>query len=189
MAFDSVSKHDLSQEGLDGCLGFTYKEGMQIDSIIQKLRDRRASLDQKRDDENARHARAIAEIAAEAKDLATAERVLVETLAPHLGDLMPPPLKPVGLPTMPQMIAVVLGSSREMMEPKEIHEAVQARFWDGFKSSDVGPTAWRMWKRGELVKDGDRYGLPVEGQLPIQPMVDDDAGEAPADDEDLKQFY
>ncbi|MCA1549311.1 hypothetical protein I6F36_20995 [Bradyrhizobium sp. BRP19] len=71
--------------------------------------------------------------------------------------------KPEGTPTTPNMILALLREAQAQgkpgLEPKEMQIAIARRWWPTVKSEDVGPTAWRMWKVGRLVKDGSLYML------------------------------
>lgn len=37
---------------------------------------------------------------------------------------------------------------------------IRVRWWPNVPGVSIGPSAWRMWKRGLLVKDGYLYKLP-----------------------------
>jgi hypothetical protein len=50
------------------------------------------------------------------------------------------------------------------MEPKDITAKIREQWWPDAPSQSVGPIAWRMWKKeGRLVKDGNLYSLPPNG--------------------------
>jgi hypothetical protein len=69
--------------------------------------------------------------------------------------------KPEGIPTVPEMIVRVLREAklhgRRGLEPKEIQAEIARLWWPGVKADAIGPTAWRMRKRGDLSKQGDLY--------------------------------
>lgn len=72
--------------------------------------------------------------------------------------------KPSGLPTTPDMILTLLMESRRRgaggMEPQDLTRGIARRWWPGVKSEEVSPIVWRMWKRGQLRKEGSLYLLP-----------------------------
>lgn len=72
--------------------------------------------------------------------------------------------KPSGTPTTPDMILTLLMESRRRgiggMEPRDLTRAISRRWWPSVKSEEVSPIVWRMWKRGQLRKDGSTYLLP-----------------------------
>ena len=75
------------------------------------------------------------------------------------------PVKPDGIPTMPEMITAVLSeNSYRGMSPKDIMAEIARRWWPAVSSEYVGPIAWRMWKQGRLEKDGAVYALPRQIQ-------------------------
>jgi len=91
------------------------------------------------------------------------QRLVASAMAPDEDDI---PLaaaagsrKPEGIPTTPEMIVMVLKEAAKPLEPREIKETIAARWWPDVQSEDVGPTAWRMWRRGELAKDSSLYAL------------------------------
>lgn len=71
--------------------------------------------------------------------------------------------KPDGIPTMPEMIKMVLRDAkrenRDGLEPKDIASVIDKRWWPGVPVTSVGPIAWRMWRRGELAKTDSLYSL------------------------------
>lgn len=71
--------------------------------------------------------------------------------------------KPEGTPTTPNMILALLKEAHAQgkagLEPREMQIGISRRWWPTVKSEDVGPTAWRMWKAGRLMKDGALYRL------------------------------
>jgi len=72
--------------------------------------------------------------------------------------------KPHGVPTVPQLIyealrqAAMLGENG--LEPAAMLEFVRKKYWPTAVSSDIGSTAWRLWKVGKLRKSGSIYSLP-----------------------------
>jgi hypothetical protein len=115
---------------------------------------------------------------AEIPELAVAERVLTrltgsqteaapkEEAIDHEHDISVTN-KPVGIPTMPEMILEALRSGQAIplgMEPRDIMKFIADRWWPDVRSELVGPIAWRMWKRGDLVKDGPLYKLPTKNE-------------------------
>ena len=72
--------------------------------------------------------------------------------------------KPSGLPTTPDMILTLLMESRRRgaggMESRDLTRGIARRWWPGVKSEEVSPIVWRMWKRGQLHKEGSLYVLP-----------------------------
>lgn len=132
----------------------------------------------------AQHEAAIAEAAAELAELDVAARVLA-----RLADKSPEANafavraagdadgrrrsagteaesggKPPGLPTVPDMITAALTAAHEQgspgLTPSGMVSFVQGRWWKGATITDVGPTAWRMWKNGRLTKKDSIYSLP-----------------------------
>jgi hypothetical protein len=77
---------------------------------------------------------------------------------------LPRTRKPDGTPTMPDMILTILAdefrNGKRGMEPKEMTAIIADRWYPGVTTEAVGPIAWRMFKRGQLAKDGPLYLLP-----------------------------
>ena len=74
--------------------------------------------------------------------------------------------KPDDIPTMPEMIRAAIENSAVTgrgLEPKQMAEYIDKRWWPGVPPNSVGPIAWRMYKRRELAKRGGRYYLPNPG--------------------------
>lgn len=111
----------------------------------------------------------------EAQELEQAENVLLR-LARHVGRELPPSSrdeirarqevlseqaltagKPEGIPTMPEMITMVLREHTDGLEPKEIAAIIGKRWWPRVPVNAVGPIAWRMHKRSQLAKSGALY--------------------------------
>lgn len=111
----------------------------------------------------------INELLAEVKDLTIAEKVLMR-LSPNADESdeeiertpSGAPVKPAGIPTMPEMIVDALRSTTNPfgLSPKDIMEFIAAKYWPDVRSELVGPIAWRMAKEGRLVKNGTIYCLP-----------------------------
>jgi hypothetical protein len=80
--------------------------------------------------------------------------------------------KPAGIPRMSEMIITVLREYDLIgpMEPKEIAEWIRKRWWPEAPSTSVGPTAWRMWKEGRLIKEGAAYSLPKDETPTVGPV-------------------
>lgn len=75
--------------------------------------------------------------------------------------------KPANIPTMPEMIVEALSRPQALpigMEPRDILKFIADNYWPEVRSELVGPIVWRMWKRGELVKDGSLYSLPQKNE-------------------------
>lgn len=74
--------------------------------------------------------------------------------------------KPPGIPTMPDMIREALkhALSRNVLglEPTDMLAYIRGRYWSTAQQQNVGPIAWRMHKRGQLLKRGSYYRLPKE---------------------------
>jgi hypothetical protein len=106
-------------------------------------------------------------------ELVIAERVLTTIGEAHEIDQSPPPKKPgwsqerrgpkpEGTPAVSEMIITVLRANQKSrgLEPKEIADAIAARWWPDVTINAVGPIAWRMWKNGALTKRASKYSLP-----------------------------
>jgi len=125
------------------------------------------------------HIKAIEELEAEDRELTIAERVLLrfsqggdaaeaakQPELPIQGEstLGGRAVKPDNIPTMPEMIieALKLAESQGApgLEPNGMVSYIRGRWWQDAPTESVGPIAWRMWKRGELLKEGARYRLP-----------------------------
>jgi hypothetical protein len=76
--------------------------------------------------------------------------------------------KPSGLPTMPDMILTLLMEARRRgadgLEPRDLTRGIARRWWPGVKSEEVSPIVWRMYKRGQLRKEGSLYVLPKNSE-------------------------
>lgn len=119
--------------------------------------------------EIARLSARINDLKTELPDLDAAERVIRrlsgEGGKPPTGDVDEPkpaaaPTKPANTPTIPAMIATALrNAGGRGLEPKDMTDYIDKRWWPGVSGVAIGPIAWRMMKRGELIKDGPRYKL------------------------------
>ena len=73
--------------------------------------------------------------------------------------------KPGGTPTVPQMIKEALLTAaiedKEGLAPREMADYIRKKYWPHAKGERISPIAWRMWKSGELLKDGETYRLPA----------------------------
>lgn len=80
--------------------------------------------------------------------------------------------KPDAVPTMPQMIEEALRQAASRgetgLEPAAMLEFIQEKYWPGAGSTDVGSTAWRLWKAGRLKKSGSIYSLPDQSEKGTQ---------------------
>jgi hypothetical protein len=72
--------------------------------------------------------------------------------------------KPADTPTVPEMIIQALKNARSHgkrgLEPREMTEFIAEKWWPKCPQNAVGPIAWRMYKRHELLKRESRYFLP-----------------------------
>jgi hypothetical protein len=129
----------------------------------------------------------IAARIAEQERLSIAEAVILQlsVQSDHNTVAPPPPppeedededgfSKPNGIPTMPEMIFEALRKDKEEdildlnagLEPKEMMKFIAEKYWPDVRSELVGPIAWRMWKQGRLLKEGNRYRLPEPNEAP-----------------------
>src|ERR1700730_9336234 len=119
------------------------------------------------------HPRRMAEIETELEDLRTAERVFAK-LTQENGEVDADRLsaataaagsygKPAGIPSVPDMIEEALEHGRDMgaagLRPAGLVSYIRGKYWPGAETSDVGPIAWRMWKRGDLRTTTGGYAL------------------------------
>lgn len=80
--------------------------------------------------------------------------------------------KPSDVPPVPDMIIEALTEASEKLNvdaltPSAILTFVRQKYWPTAKSTDVGSTAWRMWKDGRLTRpENGTYGLPSKGNGP-----------------------
>jgi hypothetical protein len=74
--------------------------------------------------------------------------------------------KPDGIPTAPEMIYEALRHAslrgENGLEPAAMLEFVQKKYWPEAGSSNIGSTAWRLWRVGKLKKSGSIYSLQDE---------------------------
>ena len=143
---------------------------MTMSADLTLIRRRRAEIEAEINRLQAR----VQELQADFRDLAVAERVLVklggesggqdrprvEQPAPRSGGG-----KPDGTPSVTEMIVMVLDEAQTRMglrglEPKDMATRIAGLWWPDVRPDDVNGIAWRMWKRGQLVKDGSVYMLP-----------------------------
>jgi hypothetical protein len=106
-----------------------------------------------------------------------------------LDEVVPAVSKPPGIPTMPEMILEALRKGQAIpvgMEPRDLLKYIAERWWPEVRSELVGPIAWRMWKRGDLVKEGPLYRLP--GAYDPPPPSDDDYNQGPQPGDDVSPF-
>jgi hypothetical protein len=113
---------------------------------------------------------------AEAADYEAAERVWLK-MSPHedherseqervadkiLNEVVTVVRKPANTPPVPEMIIEELrAAGPQGKTAAELLELIQKAYWPDATSSDVGSTAWRMWKDGRLVRpQTGRYALP-----------------------------
>jgi hypothetical protein len=140
------------------------------------------------EEEIARHQEAISALKSKLSEFEIAERVLAslgddaaeENQADRNQDEAPlaaaasSAVKPDGLPTMPAMILDSLHEARARgqngLEPREMAEFIEKKYWRGMPLHIVGPTAWRMHKDGRLAKRDSRYFL----------IQDDESSDVPA---------
>jgi hypothetical protein len=76
--------------------------------------------------------------------------------------------KPPNIPTIPEMIMTILNNGNPLAAPRELTpkgltEEIRRRWWPSVTPMEVSPIVWRMAKRGDLVKDGPIYRLPMPG--------------------------
>lgn len=79
-------------------------------------------------------------------------------------ELSKPRGKPVGTPTVTEMVLKVLGDFQmggvEGATITDIWVAISAQWWPSVTSSDISPVVWRMAKRGQIIRGDDGYRLP-----------------------------
>lgn len=124
-----------------------------------------------------RHHSEISRLQQDLRELDIADRVFGRISNPTIGKSathavegivgeMPVSTKPEGIPTMPDMIASALAHARKRglagLEPKGMTDFISEKWWPNVPGVAVSPIAWRMWKRGELEKNGARYSLPKD---------------------------
>lgn len=131
----------------------------EIEKEIQECRDR------------------ITALQAELPELEVAARVLMRlqdsAISKSIDELtdhpaIPPHAKPANIPTMPDMILEVLDTQAAILqgglEPADIRDVIAKKWWPEVRPDVVGPIAWRMWKRGQLRKNGAKYLAPQKNE-------------------------
>ena len=130
----------------------------------------------------------INSLRSELPELEVAERVIARLSGEDGGapspvgkqDAMPLPKgKPAGIPTMPEMILEVLKESGPNgLEPREMTDKIESRWYPGLTSELVGPIAWRLAQkppRGRVeqqqvrIPRGSRRSRHRDARLPSQP--------------------
>jgi hypothetical protein len=152
---------------------------MPSPSLAQIRSGKQAALD-----EAARYDALAAKSRAKAADYEAAERVWFALGGDEADEsagsseestpkAAPPRKKPAGIPPIPEIIIECLAGAANAglpgLEPNQILEWVRSKYWPNAESTDVGSTAWRMWKGGRLVKDGAVYSLPSSSVQSIAP--------------------
>lgn len=115
----------------------------------------------------------IADLQAEDADLEVAERALrrlsgttlvVEGQRAEFRLGRKKPEKPESIPTVPEMIITSLedAASRGLkgLAPRDMTDFINRKWWPEATIDNIGPIAWRMWKRNQLRKSAGKYGLP-----------------------------
>jgi hypothetical protein len=102
------------------------------------------------------------------------EKVAPKTAADGSGTIH---AKPPDAPRVPEMITYLLRQAekdgKQGLTPSELLTHVQLTWWPEAKNSDVGSTAWRMWRDGRLAKpnpDSPIYALPKAKSSPPAPL-------------------
>jgi hypothetical protein len=127
--------------------------------------------------------RVFAELSLESDETVTIAGVSTNVTDPHRSNEQERPIadeivqlhrsgskgnKPEGLPSIPDMILEAIrhthGLGAPGLNPAGLISFIRGRYWPNAPANVVGPTAWRMWKRGELAKDGAIYSLPNPGE-------------------------
>ncbi|MGD9541483.1 MAG: hypothetical protein AB7V61_11210 [Methylocystis sp.] len=136
----------------------------EIEKEIQECRDRISAL-QAELPELEVAARVLTRLENQEFDQALAE-IEDEVSSPPV----PPHAKPANIPTMPDMVLESLATPEAMLngglEPADIRDFIAKRWWSAVRPDVVGPIAWRMWKRGQLKKNGTKYLLPKNYLFP-----------------------
>ncbi len=80
--------------------------------------------------------------------------------------------KPVGTPTVPEMIMAILTAAKKIgqrgLEPKAIRQYVALKWWPDIPAETVNSIVWRMWKRGQIAKEGTLYMLLASNDPKIE---------------------
>jgi hypothetical protein len=139
--------------------------------------------------EKADHLTALESLDAETAELDVTERTLARLMGNHRVDfggldlpLNPNALtqngKPPNTPTVPEMILELLGGRSQHgmdgLDSKGLTQLIGEKWWSGVTTSEINPIAWRMAKRGQLIKDGARYRLPRNALMDPPPPEGDD---------------
>lgn len=96
--------------------------------------------------------RRLIEIEREASELKRAAAVLERLRRPpSAADRR----KPVGLPTVTEMVLAVLGD--EEMRPAQVKAGIRERWAWNPKVEQINMAMWRLARRGVLVNDGSAY--------------------------------
>jgi hypothetical protein len=141
---------------------------MATDSKLRQIQERRRGLETILTNLRTE----LAEREAEARDLETAERVLLslsDDKEPHEAEPADRrPAKPEGTPPITEMIALVLADAQKEgkkgLRPQGISEVISMRWWPHANTRIIGSVVWRMAKQKKLTKRGAVYSLPkVEG--------------------------
>ena len=133
------------------------------------------------------HHSALKTLDAESAELDVAERVLRRLgglgaaihyepkggTRPHVSTGKPP-----NTPTVPEMILELLAGRAQYelggLDSKGLTELIGEKWWPGVTKTEVNPIAWRMAKRGQLIKDGIHYRLPRNALMDPPPPEGDD---------------
>ncbi|MBO6540839.1 MAG: hypothetical protein JJ969_15740 [Rhizobiaceae bacterium] len=122
----------------------------------------------------------LAELDKELAELDMAGRVVARLTGakwPEAGSANQPaaqtPSKSKKSYTLPDMISFTLRQSyrtgRRGLTPKEIRDSIKDNLDPNVRSEAVSSICWRMWKRGQLIKDDDS----AEYRLPEKDMATD----------------
>jgi hypothetical protein len=150
-------------------LTIIFRRRAEIEREMQECRDRLQRLQSELPELDVAE-RVLTRLGGAQQDSLTAipTQELLDTVADRLLDETPVVSKPPGIPTMPEMIREAIHSweriDPEGLEPKDILRFIAEKWWPEVRPELVGPIAWRMWKRGDLVKNGPRYGLPPKNE-------------------------
>ena len=95
--------------------------------------------------------------------------------------------KPPNIPTIPEMITLILKPNALLavgpsMTPKQIADEIRVRWWPNVTPTEISPIAWRMAKRGELIKDGTMYQWPTPDANGVMKVTPPDGDEPPEDE-------
>jgi hypothetical protein len=120
-------------------------------------------------------------------DLGVAERVWAhlepQLIEPAPTEAVPANRKPAGIPSVPHMIIAALHDAKRRglpgLEPKGMASFIAEKWWPDVTINDVGPIAWRMWKKQSVLeKTGSLYGMPVQqAALDMNALEESEAGD------------